>query len=72
MRCNCCNAVLTDYEATRRHSVTKEFLDLCGDCFGAVAKEAYIPYSDRPDLWGAYDTEDNPTEQSGIDDTENL
>jgi hypothetical protein len=59
MRCNCCNAVLTDYEATRRHAYTKEFLDLCSDCFGSVNSEVSIPHKDRPELWGEYDTDED-------------
>ena len=59
MRCACCNARLTDYEATRRHALTKEFLDMCSDCFSSVNSEAHIPYKDRPDLWGEYDSEED-------------
>lgn len=32
MRCSCCNANLTDYEAVLRHPVTSEFLDTCRKC----------------------------------------
>lgn len=56
MRCTCCNKLLTDYEATRRHGMTKDFLDMCADCFGAVGQDVPIPFNDRPDLWGEYDS----------------
>lgn len=70
MRCVCCNARLTDYEATRRHALTKEFLDMCSECFGAVNAEAHIPYKDRPDLWGEYDSDEDFDE--GLDSFEEL
>ena len=31
MRCLACNAVLTDYESTRKNKAG-EFIDLCGQC----------------------------------------
>lgn len=36
MRCLACNAELTDYEATRKSSVTKEFVDLCNNCYNSI------------------------------------
>ena len=33
MRCLACDRALTDYEATRRFSESKEFVDLCNHCF---------------------------------------
>lgn len=73
MRCVCCDKNLTDYEATRRHMITKEFLDMCGECLSAVSKEANLPYRDRPELWSEYDMQeddepdDYPVEQWGVD-----
>ena len=32
MRCQCCNAPLSDFEATRRNKRTNQFLDMCGEC----------------------------------------
>lgn len=32
MHCQCCDQMLTDIEATRRHRKTKQFLDLCSEC----------------------------------------
>jgi hypothetical protein len=70
MRCVCCNARLTDYEATRRHSVTNEFLDLCGECFHAVTKESHIPSKDRPELLDSFDELYDPTDKGDIDNSE--
>ena len=33
MRCLACNCELNDDEATRRDLITKQFLDLCDNCF---------------------------------------
>lgn len=33
MRCKDCDAILSDFEATRKHRVTKKFLDLCNQCY---------------------------------------
>ena len=46
MRCTCCNKILNDFEATRRHAVTGEFLDICNKCI----KDLGIPSIDRSDL----------------------
>lgn len=46
MRCSCCNRILSDYEATRRHATTGEFLDICNKCF----KDLGIPSTVREDL----------------------
>ena len=35
MRCKACNKLLSDAEARRKDKETKEFLDLCGECFYA-------------------------------------
>jgi hypothetical protein len=46
MRCDCCNARLTEYEATLRHAVTNEFVDTCQKCL----TDLNIPTRGRPDL----------------------
>jgi hypothetical protein len=58
MRCVCCNKALSDYEATRRHAVTGEFLDTCNTCFSSIEETTAIPYTDRPDLLGESDFDD--------------
>ncbi len=56
MRCYCCNARLTEYEATLRHAVTNEFTDTCQKCLDGLD----IPVRGRPDL--------NPFEENNDDD----
>jgi hypothetical protein len=73
MRCQCCNASLTDYELTLRHGFTMEFLELCQDCIGSLGYK--LPVVGRSDLMTEADTElsENLLEEdelSGFDDTE--
>lgn len=70
MHCNCCDALLTDYEATRRHGLTQEFLDLCSTCFRSISKDVSIPHRDRPELWGENDSEED--DEKELDDIEEL
>jgi uncharacterized metal-binding protein YceD (DUF177 family) len=51
VRCDCCNRLLSDYEATLRHAVTNEFINTCNRCLDGLE----IPTRGRPDL--------NPYEQ---------
>ena len=46
MRCQCCNIILSDYEATIRHKTLNHFLDICKKCL----KDLHIPYIGREDL----------------------
>lgn len=46
MRCQCCNKILNDYESTRRHAITNQFLDICNKCI----KDLGIPTIERTDL----------------------
>lgn len=55
MRCTCCNAQLSDYEATLRHAVTKRFVELCGVCLKEIGSS--IPLQVRNDLIGEADTD---------------
>jgi hypothetical protein len=55
MRCQCCNASLTDYELTLRHGFTMEFLELCQDCIGSLGYK--LPVVGRSDLMTEADTE---------------
>jgi hypothetical protein len=75
MRCQCCNASLTDYELTLRHGFTMEFLELCQECIGSLGYK--LPVVGRSDLMTEADTElsDNLIEDdevSGYDDNEDL
>lgn len=67
MRCICCNRALSDFEATRRHAETKEFLDMCNACFAAVDETVHIPHIDRKDLLQESDTYDE-----GVDSYDEL
>jgi hypothetical protein len=69
MRCTACNANLTDYEATRRHAETGDFLDLCGECLTVIHSEVHFPTLDRPDLLGSDDIlDDNPEDYIDFSD----
>jgi hypothetical protein len=58
MRCLCCNKNLNDYESTRRHAVTGDFLDICTGCLSEVQDMVSIPYTDRQDLAGCSDIDE--------------
>lgn len=49
MRCRGCDALLTDYEVTRKDKRDGTYLDLCDACFAPLVD--YIPVSDRLDLY---------------------
>ena len=66
MHCTCCNAFLSDFEATRKNAITFEFVDLCNPCYNEV-KHA-IPAIERKDLI----TEDDYDELDTTPDYENL
>jgi hypothetical protein len=61
-RCVCCNALLSDFEATRRHAMTKRFLEMCTECIN-VSFEGNIPTIDRFDLLHEYDLYDTYKEE---------
>ena len=48
MHCNCCDRLLTEFEATRRNANTFQFIDLCKVCFEDV--KPFVPTIDRKDL----------------------
>lgn len=47
MRCQACNCVLSNQEATRRVASSGDFLDLCNHCYGYVSDD--IPTIENPD-----------------------
>lgn len=47
-RCVACNKNLSDYETTRKHAVTGEYLDMCNECYNEVAKDIMV--IERADL----------------------
>ena len=61
MRCSSCDEILSDFEATRKHRVTKKFLDLCNMCYSdSVAPPPVIV---RHDL--AHDSDDYMYDEQG-------
>lgn len=57
MRCQICNEVLTDFEATRRIQRTRVYFDLCNPCFKSI--DTNLPVADRKDLMTHRDFVDN-------------
>lgn len=56
MRCIACDKTLNDYESTRRHALTNQFLDMCNRCMKDMP---HIPTKDRPDLVKEADFDDD-------------
>jgi hypothetical protein len=67
MHCQACNRLLSDYESTRKHAVTFEFLDLCKVCFEDV--KTIIPTIDRKELMTDQDLDVNDDDDGGDLDT---
>ena len=42
MRCQCCNVILTPFEATIRRVSDNSFLDMCESCFSYIADEVKV------------------------------
>lgn len=61
MRCYCCNAVLSDFEATRKSVQSGDFVDMCNNCFSHVKED--IDVIERQDLHHADDEEIDDDEQ---------
>lgn len=59
MHCTCCDALLTDFEATRKDRRTGAFLDLCQECFNEAGLWKEIPTIDRTDLIAKSDIEEH-------------
>jgi hypothetical protein len=55
MHCRACDALLSDFEATRKNANTFQFLDLCNYCYNEVKE--IIPTIDRKDLMTARDVD---------------
>jgi len=65
MRCIACDKTLNDYESTRRHAITNEFLDTCNRCMKDIPN---IPTKDRQDLLKEADYDDD----MDIEDTDSV
>ena len=48
MRCIACNRALSEFESTRKSSVTGEYLDLCNNCYSEIARDIHA--DERDDL----------------------
>jgi hypothetical protein len=68
MRCQNCDRLLSDYEATRKHAITFKFLDLCKVCFEDV--KTIIPTIDRKELMTEQDLDDPDCDD--LDTTDSL
>lgn len=66
MRCLSCNALLSDYEATRKSASTNEFLDLCNHCYYTISDD--VASLDRTDL--AHEEDDMATDHDSLDDVD--
>ena len=67
MHCKICDALLTDFEATRRNANTNQFLDICNHCFAESGLKDIMPTRDRKDLVkeSDFDLEDFPEAHRG-------
>lgn len=74
MKCTCCDVSLSDYEATRRHAETQEFIDLCSKCLRIIEQDCEMPVVERDDLHHAEDEEidDTLVIESDLSDVEVL
>ena len=50
MRCLACDRNLTDFESTRKHTDTSEYLDLCNKCYNEIQADVEIITEERLDL----------------------
>lgn len=48
MRCNCCNAILSDFEATIKTANTNHYMDICRKCYSTIEDD--VPIIIREDL----------------------
>jgi hypothetical protein len=68
MHCTCCDKELTDFEATRKHSETGEYLDMCNGCFRASGLANIIAVEERHDLQTEIEIEEEPIYEFNNDD----
>jgi hypothetical protein len=68
MHCVACNKLLTDFEATRRNAITKDFVDLCKVCFEDV--KGLFPVIERKDLVTQSDLDLDGDDSVSVDDVE--
>lgn len=66
MRCQCCDHILTDFEATRKFKESQEYADMCNRCVKELPPE--IEFVGRSDL----DTEQGPDDFDIDEELKNL
>jgi hypothetical protein len=72
MHCVNCDRLLSDFEATRKHAVTFQFLDLCKVCFEDV--KTIIPTIDNRSLMTEqdFDTDDDEADLDTMPSLEDI
>ena len=75
MHCVNCDRLLSDFEATRKHAVTFQFLDLCKVCFEDV--KTIIPTIDNRALMTEQDLDNDDSDddldtQVSLEDIDDL
>jgi hypothetical protein len=63
MRCYCCDKNLNDFESTRKHATTGEYLDMCNKCYSTVSDD--LLSVERYDL---YDGNEDDYEEDEYDE----
>lgn len=48
MRCLSCNALMSDFEATRKSANTNEYIDMCNHCYYTISDD--VAALERTDL----------------------
>jgi len=68
MHCSCCDRLLSEFEATRRNAITKDFVDLCKVCFEDV--KGLFPVIERKDLVTESDLDPCEQDIDGVESRE--
>jgi len=70
MHCVNCDRLLSDFEATRKHAITFQFLDLCKVCFEDV--KTIIPTIDNRSLMTEQDLDNADDDMDTGDSLEDI
>ena len=70
MHCVNCDRLLSDFEATRKHAITFQFLDLCKVCFEDV--KTIIPTIDNRSLMTEQDLDNDDDDTDTGDSLEDI
>jgi hypothetical protein len=64
MRCVCCDKLLTDFECSRKSIHTKEYLDMCTECYRHIKDDVtVIENQDMLHIQDVVDIEDMYSEE---------